>query len=223
MTHEHFLWNEAAIGIAISLLGNPDFLILDEPINGLDPEGVYEMRKMLETINRENGTTIMIASHILSELYKLATDYAIIVGGCLMTSSAKKRWKVHAAAASRLRLSRNICKMRKHSSHLVIRMFDVKFFPIKSCVCMRKSIRRISTNFWWKTKCVCVVWGPTMNTLRNFFVEKLLGRASGMKNLIRGHIYQLKKDNFFFGCLALGVIFLIVSIRFPSLDLNQAV
>ena len=59
------------MGIAISLLGNPDFLILDEPINGLDPEGVYEMRKMLEMLNRENGTTIMIASHILSELYKL--------------------------------------------------------------------------------------------------------------------------------------------------------
>ena len=72
------------LGIAISLLGNPDFLILDEPINGLDPEGVYEMRKMLETLNRERGTTIMIASHILSELHKLATDYAIIDGGCLI-------------------------------------------------------------------------------------------------------------------------------------------
>lgn len=78
------------LGIAISLLGNPDFLILDEPINGLDPEGVYEMRKMLETLNREHGTTIMIASHILSELYKLATDYAIIDGGCLIDEFSKE-------------------------------------------------------------------------------------------------------------------------------------
>ena len=78
------------LGIAISLLGNPDFLILDEPINGLDPEGVYEMRKMLEMLNRENGTTIMIASHILSELYKLATDYAIIDGGCLIDEFSKE-------------------------------------------------------------------------------------------------------------------------------------
>ena len=77
------------LGIAISLLGNPDFLILDEPINGLDPEGVYEMRKMLETLNREHGTTIMIASHILSELHKLATDYAIIDGGCLIDEFSK--------------------------------------------------------------------------------------------------------------------------------------
>lgn len=78
------------LGIAISLLGNPDFLILDEPINGLDPEGVYEMRKMLETLNREHGTTIMIASHILSELHKLATDYAIIDGGCLIDEFSKE-------------------------------------------------------------------------------------------------------------------------------------
>lgn len=78
------------LGIAISLLGNPDFLILDEPINGLDPEGVYEMRKMLEMLNRENGTTIMIASHILSELYKLATDYAIIDSGCLIDEFSKE-------------------------------------------------------------------------------------------------------------------------------------
>ncbi|RHR08956.1 ATP-binding cassette domain-containing protein [Pseudoflavonifractor sp. AF19-9AC] len=78
------------LGIAISLLGNPNFLILDEPINGLDPEGVYEMRKMLETLNREQGTTIMIASHILSELHKLATDYAIIDGGCLIDEFSKE-------------------------------------------------------------------------------------------------------------------------------------
>ena len=78
------------LGIAISLLGNPDFLILDEPINGLDPEGVYEMRKMLATLNREHGTTIMIASHILSELHKLATDYAIIDGGCLIDEFSKE-------------------------------------------------------------------------------------------------------------------------------------
>lgn len=77
------------LGIAISLLGNPDFLILDEPINGLDPEGVYEIRKMLETLNREHGTTIMIASHILSELHKLATDYAIIDGGHLLDEFSK--------------------------------------------------------------------------------------------------------------------------------------
>lgn len=88
--HQFSLGMKQRLGIAISLLGNPDFLILDEPINGLDPEGVYEMRKMLEMLNRENGTTILIASHILSELYKLATDYAIIDGGRLIDEFSKE-------------------------------------------------------------------------------------------------------------------------------------
>ena len=88
--HQFSLGMKQRLGIAIALLGNPGFLILDEPINGLDPEGVYEMRKMLEALNRENGTTIMIASHILSELYKLATDYAIIDGGCLIDEFSKE-------------------------------------------------------------------------------------------------------------------------------------
>lgn len=77
------------LGIAISLLGNPELLILDEPINGLDPEGVFEIRKMLETLNKQYGTTIIIASHIISELYKLATDYAIIDGGYLIDEFSK--------------------------------------------------------------------------------------------------------------------------------------
>ena len=85
-----FAGYEAAIGHCHFAAGKSDFLILDEPINGLDPEGVYEMRKMLETLNRENDTTIMIASHILSELHKLATDYAIIDGGCLIDEFSRE-------------------------------------------------------------------------------------------------------------------------------------
>ena len=80
------------LGIAIALLGNPEFLLLDEPINGLDPEGVYEMRKLLETLNQQHGTTILIASHILSKLYKLATDYAIIDGGCLIDEFSNEEY-----------------------------------------------------------------------------------------------------------------------------------
>lgn len=72
------------LGIAISLLGDPEFLILDEPINGLDPMGVVEVRELLKKLNREYGMTILISSHLLSELHLLATHYGIIHKGDLL-------------------------------------------------------------------------------------------------------------------------------------------
>lgn len=72
------------LGIAISLLRNPDFLILDEPINGLDPAGIKEVRDLLLRLNREKQITILISSHILGELSKIATHYGIIRNGCLI-------------------------------------------------------------------------------------------------------------------------------------------
>lgn len=72
------------LGIAIALLRNPDFLILDEPINGLDPAGIREVRELLVKLNREKGITILVSSHILGELEKVATCYGIIRDGRLV-------------------------------------------------------------------------------------------------------------------------------------------
>lgn len=69
------------LGIAIALIGNPEFLILDEPINGLDPLGVVEIRNLLKKLCEERQMTILISSHNLPELYQIATDYIIIHKG----------------------------------------------------------------------------------------------------------------------------------------------
>ena len=72
------------LGIAIALLGNPKLLILDEPINGLDPQGIIEFRETVLRLNRELKMTILISSHILGELAKIATHYGIIKDGSMV-------------------------------------------------------------------------------------------------------------------------------------------
>ena len=68
----------------MALVGNPDVLILDEPLNGLDPDGIRDVRSMIVELNRKYGKTILISSHILGELQKVATHYGFLKNGKLI-------------------------------------------------------------------------------------------------------------------------------------------
>ena len=78
------------LGIAMALLNEPEFLILDEPINGLDPSGIVEIRELMKRLNREKGITILVSSHNLSELYQTATRYILLHKGRLLEELSQK-------------------------------------------------------------------------------------------------------------------------------------
>ncbi|MBO4863538.1 MAG: ATP-binding cassette domain-containing protein [Eubacterium sp.] len=77
------------LGIAMAIINNPEVLILDEPMNGLDPEGIIEIRNILLELNQKSGTTIIISSHILGELDKLVTDYIFLKNGEILLSDSR--------------------------------------------------------------------------------------------------------------------------------------
>ena len=89
--HNFSLGMKQRLGIAIALVGNPDFLILDEPINGLDPEGIIDIREIILRLNKENGITFLISSHYLDELSKIATHYGFINKGRMIQEISKEK------------------------------------------------------------------------------------------------------------------------------------
>ncbi|MCH5261339.1 MAG: ABC transporter ATP-binding protein [Lachnospiraceae bacterium] len=93
------------LGIAIALAGAPDFLMLDEPVNGLDPQGIVEIRELLLKLNREKQMTILISSHILEELSKLATHYGFIDHGHMVKEITAKELEEACRKSLRLTVS----------------------------------------------------------------------------------------------------------------------
>ena len=84
LTGKFSLGMKQRLGIGMALLGDPEFLILDEPVNGLDPTGIKEIRDVILRLNHERGITFLISSHLLDELAKIVTTYGIINDGVLI-------------------------------------------------------------------------------------------------------------------------------------------
>jgi ABC-2 type transport system ATP-binding protein len=121
------------IGIAMALLGDPALLILDEPINGLDTDGMRIMREILLDITRKYGCTVLISSHILGELEKIATHYGIIRRGRMIMELSAEEMDSRAQVFTTLRtsdmngayavLSKNYADVREEDGY--IRIYDV--------------------------------------------------------------------------------------------------
>ena len=101
------------LGLALALMNRPDLLLLDEPINGLDPEGIVEFRNLLLELNRQYQTTILISSHILSELSRLATHYGFIDRGQMIKEISARELEAACRKCVRVKVSdiRILCRV----------------------------------------------------------------------------------------------------------------
>lgn len=93
------------LGIAIALAGDPDFLVLDEPVNGLDPQGMIEIRELILKLNRERQITLLISSHILDELSKIATHYGFVDSGNIVKEISAEELENACRKCERLEVS----------------------------------------------------------------------------------------------------------------------
>ena len=93
------------LGIAVALAGSPDLLVLDEPVNGLDPQGIIEMRELILTLNREHRITVLISSHILDELSRLATHYGFIDDGRMVREMSAEELEARCRKCVRIEVS----------------------------------------------------------------------------------------------------------------------
>ena len=112
------------LGIAMALAGDPDLLVLDEPVNGLDPQGIIEMRELMLRLNREKQMTILLSSHLLDELSRIATHYGFIDSGRMIRQMTAEEFE----NASRKRMHARVSDVRA-----LARVLDTMHLPYEIC------------------------------------------------------------------------------------------
>lgn len=170
---KHFsLGMRQRLGIAIALAGNPDFLILDEPVNGLDPQGIIEMRELILKLNRERQITVLISSHILDELSRLATHYGFIDGGRMIKEISAEELEKSCRKCMRVTVSNTKMLIRVlDKSGLEYSVIDEKTADIYGEINITKLVNALSAE-----KCELINITEHDESLESYFVN-LVGGA----------------------------------------------
>lgn len=159
------------LGIAIALSSNPDFLILDEPINGLDPQGIVEIRELILKLNKKKGLTILISSHYLDELSKIATHYGFVDNGKIIKEisatelNKKMRKKIEIVVD-------NVKEAVKYleSKKILYEVIDNKTINIYGKVNISNIVLELSNN-----KCEVEKLHETEESLENYYINLING------------------------------------------------
>lgn len=120
----------------MALAGDPDFLVLDEPVNGLDPQGIIEMRELILKLNRERQITVLISSHILDELSRLATHYGFIDGGHMIKEVSAEELEAVCRKCMRV----EVTDEKALAVSWTVWGWSIKSFPTRRQMCLPRSI-----------------------------------------------------------------------------------
>ena len=163
------------LGIAMALLTKPEVLVLDEPVNGLDPEGIVEVRHILQKLSEDQGVTILISSHLLSELSELCTDFSIINKGQLVENLSLE--ELHNRCRSHIVLRTNNTEKTAAvledklsiGSYKVLRSGDIEIYE------QLDAVERISKTVT-DSGCIITKLYESGQSLEDYYLEKVGGR-----------------------------------------------
>lgn len=163
------------LGIAVALAGDPDFLILDEPINGLDPQGIIEIRELILKLNRERQITVLISSHILEELSKMATHYGFIDKGRIVREVSAQEMEAACRKCVRVEVDNAGALARVlHQKQIEYRMLSNVEAEIYADMSVTKLVLALE-----KERCEVLSYREYDESLESYYV-----------NLVGGEVYE---------------------------------
>lgn len=162
------------LGIAVALAGDPDFLVLDEPINGLDPQGIIEVRELILKLNKEKMITVLISSHILDELSKLATHYGFVDHGHIVKEISTKELEANCRKSIRVVVSNTkILSLVLDDMQIEYNITSDTQADIYSNICVSELVKRLA-----EKGCDVISMNEREESLESYYMSLLGGNEN---------------------------------------------